>query len=95
MVKNVIEQSKVAKCELLSALNCGECVQQADKKLMNGLEEINELTIAQIKPGFLVSGKVSKLYENGIELTYLGGLTATCFADHLAAQNSVSDYKIG
>jgi hypothetical protein len=30
----------------------------------------------------LVSGKVSKSYENGVEISFLGGITGTCFADH-------------
>ena len=46
-----------------------------------------------MKPGFVVSGKVTKLYENGVEITFLGGITATCFIDHLA--EDLSDYKIG
>jgi ribosomal protein S1 len=46
-----------------------------------------------MKPGFMVSSKVSKLYENGVELTFLGGITATCFIDHLSEE--LSEYKIG
>jgi len=41
----------------------------------------------------MVSAKISKIYENGVEITYLGGLTATCFVDHLP--QAVSNYKIG
>jgi ribosomal protein S1 len=46
-----------------------------------------------MKPGFNVSGKVSKIYENGVEITFLGGITATCFVDHL--QEDISEYKLG
>ena len=42
--------------------------------------------MAQVKPGFLVSAKVSKTYDNGVELTFLGGMTGTCFADHLGPE---------
>ena len=51
------------------------------------------LTTSQIKPGFLVSGKVSKIYENGVQVTFLGGLEANCFADHL--QDELIKYKVG
>jgi ribosomal protein S1 len=46
-----------------------------------------------VKPGFLVNAKVSKQFENGVELTFLGGLTGTCFVDHLAAE--LASYKVG
>ena len=41
----------------------------------------------------MVSGKISKVYENGVEVTFLGGLEATCFTDHL--QNDLESYKVG
>lgn len=31
-----------------------------------------EITLHNLKPGFLVNAKVSKLLENGIEVTFLG-----------------------
>ena len=46
-----------------------------------------------MKPGFLVSGKVSKVYENGVEINFLGGIVATCFVDHL--QEDITEYKLG
>jgi len=47
-----------------------------------------------LKPGFAVSAKVQKLYENGLEVTFLGGMTGTIFADHLSKSNA-SKYKLG
>lgn len=46
-----------------------------------------------MKPGFMVSGKVSKLYDNGVEISFLGGITGTCFIDHLG--EDIDEYKIG
>ena len=34
------------------------------------------------------------MFENGIEVTFLGGMTGTIFADHLA-KSQVNKYKIG
>lgn len=62
---------------------------------MNNIDSGNRITPAHLKPGYLVSGKVSKSYENGVEITFLGGLTATCFADHLDEDTSLDKYKIG
>ena len=46
-----------------------------------------------MKPGFLVSGKISKVFENGVEINFLGGIIGTCFIDHL--QEDITEYKIG
>ena len=62
---------------------------------MNNIEAGNKITPTHIKPGFLVSGKVSKIYENGIEITFLGGLIGTCFTDHLEESTGIGKYKIG
>ena len=62
---------------------------------MNNIDSGNKITPAHIKPGFLVSGKVSKTYENGVEITFLGGLVGTCFADHLDEETPLDKYKIG
>ncbi len=75
VIKSVIESSKVIKGELLtptSHSSIQDCVQQKgnDSKSSDHLPS----SINQIKPGFLVSGKVFKIYENGIELTFMGGL---------------------
>ena len=59
---------------------------------MNNIDEGNKTTAAHVKPGFLVSGKISKVYENGVELTFLGGLSGTCFTDHQAEGET---YKVG
>jgi ribosomal protein S1 len=47
-----------------------------------------------LKPGFSVNAKVQKLYANGIEVSFLGGMTGTIFADHIAKANP-GKYKIG
>ena len=62
---------------------------------MNNIEAGNKITPAHIKPGFLISGKISKIYENGVEITFLGGLVSTCFTDHLDEQTAIEKYKIG
>ena len=81
-VKSVDEASKVLKCVALSDENAQECVHQSES-----------ITLTQMKPGFLVSGKISKVYENGVEVNFLGGLVGTCFVDHL--QEDIADYKVG
>ena len=62
------------------------CVQQSQDK-------DKSFQISYLKPGFLVSGKVTKIYENGLEVSFLGGIIATCFADHLA--QPMNEYKTG
>lgn len=81
-VKSVDEASKVLKCVQISEDVSQECVHQSD-----------QVTLTHMKPGFLVSGKVSKVYENGVEVNFLGGIVATCFIDHL--QDDITDYKVG
>lgn len=53
-----------------------------------------EITIHNLKPGFMVNTKVSKVLENGIELGFLGGFKGTVFIDHLD-KNDPSKYKVG
>ena len=62
---------------------------------MNNIEPDSKTTPVHVRPGFLVSGKVSKSYENGVEISFLGGITGTCFADHLDEEMSLDKYKIG
>ena len=62
VVKSVVASSKVIKCELLSKANNKECVQQANEE-SNLVDNDFRLTAAHLKPGFLVSAKVSKLFE--------------------------------
>lgn len=88
IVTKVIASSKIIKCELLTSENRNECVQQVE----NAQEE-HKLQVAQLKPGFLVSAKVSKQFENGVELTFLGGLTGTVFQDHM--DQNLRDAKVG
>lgn len=47
-----------------------------------------------MKPGFSVSAKVTKVFENGLEVSFLGGMTGTIFVDHINKE-SVSSYKVG
>lgn len=58
---------------------------------MNNIDDGSKITPVYVKPGFLVSGKISKMYDNGVEMTFLGGLVGTCFIDHLGGEG----YKIG
>jgi ribosomal protein S1 len=52
------------------------------------------MTIHNIKPGYLINGKVSKVLDNGIEVSFLGGFTGSVFVDHLG-KDSPSKYSIG
>jgi len=79
----VIGSSKVIKCEILNEENSK---QNANS---NG-----ELTLHNLKPGFNVSSKITKLLENGVEVSFLGGFTGTIFVDHLD-RSDVSMYKMG
>lgn len=83
IVKGVTKGSKVIKCEVLNKDNAGGF---ATNK--------NELTQHNVKPGFLVNSRVSSLFENGIEVSFLGGFNGTIFVDHLAKQD-INKYKIG
>ena len=56
--------------------------------------DLAQVTPHTLKPGFLVSAKIQKLFTNGVEVSFLGGMTGTIFADHLAKSN-VTKYKIG
>lgn len=76
--------SKLIKCELLADQAKTQTVQT----------EENVVTIHTVKPGYLVNGKVSKLFENGIELSFLGGMNGTVFADHMD-KGSIASYKVG
>lgn len=72
IVKSVIQASKVVKCELLNENNCTECVQQSSINQDVNQQMIDKteatITASQVKPGFLVSGKISKVYENGVDV---------------------------
>ena len=88
--------SKVIKCALLKSLT-GE--QEASELENTSLIEAVKTDLATVtphslKPGFMVSAKVSKLYANGIEVTFLGGMTGTIFADHMG-KALVTKYKMG
>ena len=94
VAKNVIETSKVIKCEQLKPGSHGaaeDCVHPA-------AEDKAPVTVSHLKPGFLVSAKVQRVFDNGIELTFMRGITGTCFADHASAQiaqATISNYKVG
>ena len=71
VVNDVLASSKVIKCQI--------AIGESGKKFLSQ----KELTIHNIKPGFLVNGKVSRLLENGLELSFLGGFTGSVFIDHI------------
>lgn len=76
--------SKLIKCELFVETNKTQTVQSDE----------TAVTVHTLKPGYLVAAKVAKLFENGIELSFLGGMSGTVFADHLD-KASISNYKVG
>jgi ribosomal protein S1 len=78
-----LASSKIIKCELATK-------EAAYKYPLNS----KELTIHNVKPGFLVNSKVSRTLENGIELSFLGGFNGTVFVDHLD-KGDPNKYKIG
>ena len=46
-----------------------------------------------LKPGYLVHAKVSLVFDNGIEVAFLGGFKGNIFADHL--EKDLKKYKVG
>lgn len=83
IVKKVMASSKIIKCEILNSQN----------NQLNVIQK-EDFTLYNVKPGFLVSAKVSKLLENGLEVSFLGGITGTIFIDHIEKE-SISSYKVG
>jgi ribosomal protein S1 len=73
--------SKLVKC----STDIMSCVQSTESVLV---------TEHTMKAGFLVNSKVAKIYENGIEISFLGGMTGTVFVDHTGREN-VSKFKVG
>ena len=91
--------SKVIRCSLLSTVHAQANAEDSDDASKHqGLQMVKtdmaQVTPHTLKPGFAVSAKVHKLYENGIEVTFLGGMQGTIFADHLGKSNA-SKYKLG
>lgn len=41
-----------------------------------------------------MNAKIAKLFENGLELSFLGGMIGTVFADH-TGRESISTFKVG
>ena len=82
LVKNVIATSKVIKCELFNKFN-----------LHRTAVTSKDVTIHNLKPGYLVSAKISKILDNGIEVNFLGGFNGTVFIDH-ADRDEPSKYKL-
>lgn len=77
----VSASSKLVKCQT----NIMQAVQSTESVLV---------TEHTLKPGFLVNSKVAKIYENGVEITFLGGMTGTVFVDHIGRE-SVAKFKVG
>ena len=73
--------NKLIKCEA----DVLQCVQSTESVL------VNEHTL---RPGFLVNAKVAKLFENGLELSCLGGMAGTVFVDH-TGRDYISSFKVG
>ena len=92
VVKSVMNAAKIVKCDLL-----GKDEENDDGLTLRSSNETGQpLTLAHIKPGFLVTARVQKVYENGLEMSFAGGLTGTVFADHIESEaHSPSHYKVG
>jgi len=89
--------SKVIKCAFLSldGQNEQEINEEGEGSLVKQVKtDLAVVTPHTLKPGYLVSAKIQKLYENGVEVTFLGGMVGTIFADHLT-KSKVIKYKIG
>ena len=56
--------------------------------------DLAQVTPHTLKAGYLVSAKVAKIFSNGLEVSFLGGMTGTVFEDHLS-KTSVGKYKVG
>lgn len=41
-----------------------------------------------------MNAKIAKIYENGVEISFLGGMTGTVFIDHMARE-AVTKFKVG
>ena len=80
VVRNVIETSKVIKCDQLKPGSHGA----AEDCILPAPEDKAPVTASHLKPGFLVNAKVQRVFDNGVELTFMRGITGTCFADHAA-----------
>lgn len=74
-------------------LKCQRVQEGTDHEAIKKSKEL-ELTLAHIKPGMLVHSKVHKVYDNGVEVSFAGGLLGTIFADHCEG-NQASSYKVG
>lgn len=76
--------SKLVKCEVFGSTETKQQTVAVDEQ---------EVGIHMVKPGFLVNAKVNKLFENGLELRFLKGMTGTVFADHLV-KPTISGYRV-
>jgi ribosomal protein S1 len=83
LVKKSNESAKIVKCEYLEKATSQMCVPATA-----------DYTFHTIKPAFLLHCKVSATYENGIQVSFLGGINGNIFADHLD-RDGVSKYKVG
>lgn len=84
--------SKVIRCQFVSQLQ--QTNDENASKLQQVKTDLATVTPHTLKPGFTVSAKVTKLFTNGIEVSYLGGMTGTIFADHIVKSNPAK-YKTG
>ena len=76
--------SKVLKCVPVDATSAQTSVQTS----------LSAVSLHTLKPGFLVKGKVAKLFDNGFMMTFLGGLQGSVFIDHVNKQSSLKGLKV-
>lgn len=69
---------------------------KVDSDIMQSVQTTESVLVNEhtLRPGFLVNAKVAKLFENGLEISFLGGMTGTVFADH-TDRDSISSFKVG
>jgi ribosomal protein S1 len=46
-----------------------------------------------MKAGFLVNAKIARIYQNGVEISFLGGMKGTVFVDHIG--KDLTKLKVG
>lgn len=69
---------------------------KCERTLMTCAQSTDSVTINEntLRPGFLVNAKVAKIYENGLDLSYLGGMQGQVFVDH-TGRDQTSSFKVG
>lgn len=91
---HVIVQRKTSKVIRCAFLELDSTKADNSELLQQVKTDLATVTPHTLKPGFIVSAKIQKLFTNGVEVSFLGGMTGTIFEDHLAKSNA-SKYKMG